>query len=346
MTSAFSWQNSVSLCPISFCTLKPNLPVTPGFSWLPTFAFQSPMMKRTSYFSVSSRRSCNCFQFTFFQVCSLVGITPIGSRVGHFWAILWCVTLLLLLLSRFSHVRLCATSQTAAHQAPPSLGFSRQEHWSGLPFPSPMHESGKWKVKSLSRVRLLATHRLQPTRLLHPRDFPGKSTGVGCHCFLLDASWTTTLSTGILESNFSIQVFWNKENLLMHHRFSLFQNTSTERLNSKIPVLKVVVHDKMQIHEGWWLCHRCIISPHPTSSELSIYSLEIKLDFHQKIVIHFSWLPLFFPYFPFLFSGEKSLIYDYFNIIGKTWGKSLNNWRIWRHTLFSPIHDNRMWYMF
>jgi len=29
----------------------------------------------------------------------------------------------------------------AAHKAPPSLGFSRQEHWSGLPFPSPMHES-------------------------------------------------------------------------------------------------------------------------------------------------------------------------------------------------------------
>ena len=28
-----------------------------------------------------------------------------------------------------------------AHQAPPSLGFSKQEHWSGLPFPSPMHES-------------------------------------------------------------------------------------------------------------------------------------------------------------------------------------------------------------
>ena len=48
---------------------------------------------------------------------------------------------LLLLLSRFSRVRLCATPQTAAHQAPPSLGFSRQEHWSGLPFPSPIHES-------------------------------------------------------------------------------------------------------------------------------------------------------------------------------------------------------------
>ena len=51
--------------------------------------------------------------------------------------------LLLLLLSRFSHVRLCATPQTAAYQAPPSLGFSRQEHWSGLPFPSPMRERVK-----------------------------------------------------------------------------------------------------------------------------------------------------------------------------------------------------------
>jgi len=51
----------------------------------------------------------------------------------------------LLLLRRFSHVRLCATPQTAAYQASPSLGFSRQEHWSGLPFPSPMHESEKWK---------------------------------------------------------------------------------------------------------------------------------------------------------------------------------------------------------
>ena len=44
---------------------------------------------------------------------------------------------LLLLPSRFSHVRLCATPWTAAYQASPSMGFSRQEHWSGLPFPSP-----------------------------------------------------------------------------------------------------------------------------------------------------------------------------------------------------------------
>ena len=56
--------------------------------------------------------------------------------------------LLLLLLSCFSHVRLCVTPEMAAHQAPPFLGFSRQEHWSGLPFPSPMHKSESEVVQS------------------------------------------------------------------------------------------------------------------------------------------------------------------------------------------------------
>ena len=94
-----------------------------------------------------------------------------------------CVTfLLLLLLSCFSRVRLCATPDTAAHQAPPSLGFSRQEHWSGLPFPSPMHESEKWSRSVVSDSS--RPHGLQCTRLLRPWDFPGKSTGVGSHCLL------------------------------------------------------------------------------------------------------------------------------------------------------------------
>ena len=44
---------------------------------------------------------------------------------------------MLLLLSRFSRVQLCATPWTAAYQVPPSMGFSRQEYWSGLPLPSP-----------------------------------------------------------------------------------------------------------------------------------------------------------------------------------------------------------------
>ena len=90
--------------------------------------------------------------------------------------------LLLLMLSRFSHVRLCATPQTTAHQAPRSLGFSRQEHWSELPFPSPMH------VCMLSRF----SH----VRLCDPMDSspPGSSVHrilqqeywMGCHFLLQD----------------------------------------------------------------------------------------------------------------------------------------------------------------
>ena len=115
-----------------------------------------------------------------------------------------------------------ATPWAVAHQAPPSVGYPRQEYWNGLPFPSPAAKSlqscptlcnpidgsppgspvpgtlqartlewvaisfsnaCKWKVKvkSLSRVWLWRLHGLQPTRLLNPWDFPGTSTGVGCH---------------------------------------------------------------------------------------------------------------------------------------------------------------------
>ena len=124
--------------------------------------------------SLFKNRSCPNILIAFFDI---------GCSVPVIRAAL-VLLLLLLLLSRFSRVRLCATPETAAHQAPPSLGFSRQEHWSGLPFPSPTHESekGKWSCSVVSNPQ--RPHGLQPSRLLHPRDFPGKSTGVGCHCLL------------------------------------------------------------------------------------------------------------------------------------------------------------------
>ena len=122
-----------------------------------------------------------------------------------------------------SHVRLCATPQTAAHQAPPSLGFSRQEHWSGLSLLSPCQFLLYGKVnalhvyiyslafgfpshlghhRALSRVpcalqqvlicclvtksclTLCDPMGLQPTRFLGPWDSPGKNTGMDCHSLL------------------------------------------------------------------------------------------------------------------------------------------------------------------
>ena len=45
-----------------------------------------------------------------------------------------------------SRVQLCATPWTAAHQAPPAMGFSRQEHWSGVPLPSPKEHVRMWQT--------------------------------------------------------------------------------------------------------------------------------------------------------------------------------------------------------
>ena len=116
----------------------------------------------------------------------------------------WFLLALLLLLSHFSSVWLCATPQTAAHQARPSLAFSRQKHWNGLPFPSPRHESEKWKWSHSVVSDSSRPHGLQPTRLLHPWDFPGKSAGVGCHCLLAQSTpkpkkkCTVSLNLGII----------------------------------------------------------------------------------------------------------------------------------------------------
>ena len=136
---------------------------------------------RVYHISITAAITLQCISVT---ACWLVFLSVSLSRQGtsHLRLLL---LLLLLLLSRFSCVQLCATPWTAAHQAPPSLGFSRQEHWSGLPFPSPMHESEKWKWSCSVVSDSLWPHGLQPTRLLHPWDFPGNNTGVGCHHLLI-----------------------------------------------------------------------------------------------------------------------------------------------------------------
>ena len=130
--------------------------------------------------------------------------------------------ILLLLLSRFSRVRLYATPQTAAHQAPPSLGFSRQEHWSGLPFPSPM-----MKVKSESEVSQLCPTRRDPKDCSLPGSsiqgiFPGKSTGVGCQCLLWLYLSCFQVLTIVNEAAINIHV-----KVLCRHKFFIHLSTVT-----------------------------------------------------------------------------------------------------------------------
>ena len=104
------------------------------------------------FWMLSVKPTFSLSSFTFikrlFSSSSLSAIRVVSSTLIHNYFPQWIISrssLLLLLLSHFSHVQLCATPQMSAHQTPPSLGFSRKEHWSGLPFPSPMHESELWK---------------------------------------------------------------------------------------------------------------------------------------------------------------------------------------------------------
>ena len=117
-----------------------------------------------------------------------------------------------------------------AHEAHLSLGFSRQEHWSGLSFPSPMRESENEVAQSCPTLRDPMDCSL-PGSSIHG-IFPGKSTGVGCHC-LLELHyynhwsyielyiWSTASSLVIISVEGSviylviqeIIILWNKQNI-------------------------------------------------------------------------------------------------------------------------------------
>ena len=79
--------NSISLCPASFYTPRPNSPVTPGVSWFPTFAFQSPIMKRISFLGFSSM-SCSLHRTVQLQLLQCYWS---GHRLGLPWYWMVCL---------------------------------------------------------------------------------------------------------------------------------------------------------------------------------------------------------------------------------------------------------------
>ena len=118
------------------------------------------------------------------------------------------------MLSHFSRVQFFASLWTVAHQTPLSMGFSRQEYWSGLPCPPPgnlpdpeikpvssafqmdsfpvSHQGSPVKSYSGLVAKLCSTlwDPMDCSPPSSPWDFPGKNTGEGCH-FLLQGIFPT-----------------------------------------------------------------------------------------------------------------------------------------------------------
>ena len=113
-----------------------------------------------------------------------------------------------------SRVRLLATPWTAAHQAPPSMGFSRQEYWGGVPLPSPEE---CWAalcnfvhVSSLTQSCPTPCNPMdKPTMAPLPLGLLSKNTGVGCH-FLLQGIF-------LIRGSSSHLLHWQADSLPLSH---------------------------------------------------------------------------------------------------------------------------------
>ena len=168
------------------------------------------------------------------------------------------------MLSRLSRVRLCVTQWTAAHQAPRSLGFSRQEHWSGLPFSSPMHESEKWKWSRSVVSDPQRPHGLQPSRLLRPWDSPGKSTGVGCHWQLKCRRGRCLWFQNLWPSNPSSLKLWHYLSTILKEL--LFQGCNTGYSDIRARPNQTWI---------WTLVEEADFAPVPTPPRTALFSLQI-----------------------------------------------------------------------
>ena len=146
------------------------------------------------------------------------------------------------------------------------------------------------------------SHGLQPTRILCPWDFPGKSTGVGCHCLLLWASrlldTTIMVSAGLIPSNSCEEEFvpgsspWLVVGHLLpgslHDVLSVYLSASKLILSVKTPVMSFRAHVNDLILDNYTRCNPVSEKGHilNTGGETSTY--EFKGDTIQPVTMSLS----------------------------------------------------------
>ena len=92
----------------------------------------------------------------------------------------------------------------------PGILQARPLEWGAISFSN----LWKWKWSHSVMSDSYRPHGLQPTRLLHPWDFPGKSTGVGCHCLLWYISIECIIDTHLLSINLIYYVYLISDEIL------------------------------------------------------------------------------------------------------------------------------------
>ena len=170
-----------------------------------------------------------------------------------------------------------------------------------------MHESEKWKWSRSVVSDSVWPHGLQPTRLLHPWDFPGKSTGVGCHCLLW--CWALGVSINLLVLGFlyAQNLSRTPKNFCLYRFYPLVFPKLTLKLYFLIVKLLI-------IQLGPTLCNPMDCSP-PGSSIHGIL---------QARILEWVAIPFFRSYNPGIEPGFPALQAD--SLPSETPEKSLTSW--------------------
>ena len=161
------------------------------------------------YLPSSKGLSYNHHNRCLYFVISLIFTLTLGGKniiIPFYRWTNWCLGSLRILLKAAAAAKSCQSYLTLCNpmdgnppgSAVPGIFQARTLEWVAISFSN----AWKWKVKLLSVSDSFRPHRLQPTRLLRPWDFPGKSTGLGCHCLQKQGLYFNTISLFACDDSF------------------------------------------------------------------------------------------------------------------------------------------------